>query len=214
MKFFIDTADMEEIRTANQKGWVDGVTTNPSLIAKTGRTQAEVIKDICSEVNGPISAEVISLEADKMYKEGLEAAKIHDNVVVKIPMCEDGLVAVRRFAADGIKTNVTLIFSPLQALCAAKAGASMVSPFVGRLDDISSDGMGLIEDIVSIFQVYQFSTEVLVASIRHPMHVLESARMGAHIATMPLKVMQQLVKHPLTDKGIEQFLKDAEKIPM
>lgn len=213
MKFFIDTADVEQIRHANDRGWVDGVTTNPSLIAKTGRTQAEVIKEICDIVDGPISAEVVSLEADKMYQEGLEAAKIHDNVVVKIPMCEDGLVAVRRFAADGIKTNVTLIFSPLQALCAAKAGASMVSPFVGRLDDISSDGMGLIDDISGIFTAYDFKTEILVASIRHPIHVLESARIGADIATMPLKVMEQLVKHPLTDKGIEQFLKDAEKIP-
>lgn len=213
MKFFIDTADMDQIREANRRGWVDGVTTNPTLIAKTGRTQEEVIRDICEEVNGPISAEVLSIEADKMYAEGLAAAKIHDNVVVKIPMCEDGLIAVRKFAADGIKTNVTLIFSPLQALCAAKAGASMVSPFVGRLDDIATDGMDLIGNIAEIFSAYEFKTEILVASIRHPIHVLESARMGANIATMPLKVMQQLVKHPLTDKGIEQFLIDAEKIP-
>ena len=213
MKFFIDTADINEIRAANKRGWVDGVTTNPTLIAKTGRPFAEVIKEICMEVKGPISAEVVSLQADKMFAEGLEAAKIHDNVVVKIPMCEEGLIAVRRFAAEGIKTNVTLIFSPLQALCAAKAGATMMSPFVGRLDDISYDGMGLIADIVTIFRTYAYETEILVASVRHPIHVLESAKMGADIATMPYKVMQQLVQHPLTDKGIEQFLKDAEKIP-
>ena len=188
MKFFIDTADIKDIRFANQRGWVDGVTTNPSLVAQTGKTHAEVIREICEEVNGPISAEVLSLEADKMFAEGIEVAKMHENVVVKIPMCEEGLVAVRRFTAEGIKTNVTLIFSPLQALCAAKAGAAMVSPFVGRLDDISSEGMGLIEDIVGIFRNYEISTEVLVASIRHPMHVLESARIGAHICTMPLRL--------------------------
>lgn len=213
MKFFIDTADIEEIRAANKRGWVDGVTTNPSLIAKTGRSNHEVIKEICREVNGPISAEVISLQADKMFSEGMELAKIHDNVVVKIPMCEEGLIAVRRFAAEGIKTNVTLIFSPLQALCAAKAGATMLSPFVGRLDDVAQDGMSLIEDIVGIFRTYSFKTEVLVASVRHPIHVLDSARIGADIVTIPYKVMQQLTHHPLTDKGIEQFLRDAEKIP-
>lgn len=213
MKFFIDTADIEQIKEANQKGWVDGVTTNPSLILQTGKSNAECIKEICQEVNGPISAEVFSLEADKMFKEGLELAKIHDNVVVKIPMCEDGLIAVRRFSAEGINTNVTLIFSPLQALLAAKAGATMCSPFVGRLDDISNDGMDLIEEIVHMFETYEFPTEVLVASVRHPMHVLASAQIGADIATMPLKVMKQLCNHPLTDKGIQQFLADAEKIP-
>lgn len=213
MKFFIDTADMNEIREANARGWVDGVTTNPTLIMKTGKSNAEMIREICKEVKGSVSAEVMSLEADKMYKEGLELAKIADNVTVKIPMCEDGLVAVRRFAADGIKTNVTLVFSPLQALLVAKAGASMVSPFVGRLDDISSNGMDLIGNIIELYQNYGFDTEVLVASIRHPIHVLEAGLMGADIATMPLKVMKQLVNHPLTTAGIQQFLKDAEAIP-
>jgi transaldolase len=213
VKFFIDTADMNDIREGNARGWVDGVTTNPTLILKTGKSNAEMIREICKEVKGPVSAEVMSIQADKMYAEGLQLAKIADNVVVKIPMCEDGLVAVRRFAADGIKTNVTLVFSPLQALLVAKAGASMVSPFVGRLDDISSNGMDLIGQIIELYQNYGFDTEVLVASIRHPIHVLESGLMGADIATMPLKVMKQLVNHPLTTAGIQQFLKDAEAIP-
>jgi transaldolase len=213
MKFFIDSADIQEIREANARGWVDGVTTNPTLIAKSGRKMNEVIKEICNEVPGPISAEVVSLQADQMYKEGLELAKIADNVVVKIPMCEEGLVAVRRFAADGIKTNVTLIFSPVQALLVAKAGASMVSPFVGRLDDISTNGMEIIGQIHQIFQNYAFETEILVASIRHPIHVLESALIGADIVTCPLKVMKQLTHHPLTDAGISAFLKDWEKVP-
>ncbi len=210
MKFFIDSADIKEIREANRRGWVDGVTTNPSLIAKTGCPHKEVIKDICSEVSGPISAEVISLDSDGMYKEGLELAKIHDNVVVKIPMCEEGLVAVRRLRSDNIATNVTLVFSPLQALMVAKAGAIMVSPFVGRLDDISTAGMELISQIQNIFQNYEFQTEILVASIRHPMHILEAAMIGADIVTIPYKVMKNLTKHPLTDKGIDQFLKDAQ----
>ena len=213
MKFFIDTADMNEIREANVRGWVDGVTTNPTLIAKTGRKMNDVILDICKEVRGPVSAEVISLTADKIYQEGLQLAKIHDNVVVKIPMCEEGLVAVRKFAADGIRTNVTLVFSPLQALLVAKAGASMVSPFVGRLDDISNEGMGLISQIKQIFENYSLKTEILVASVRHPIHVLESAMIGADIVTCPLKVMKQLVNHPLTDAGIQAFLKDWEKVP-
>ena len=212
MKFFIDTADIEEIKQANARGWVDGVTTNPTLVAKTGRSNKDVITDICSVVDGPISAEVISLEADKMYNEGLELAKIHDNVVVKIPMCEDGLIAVRRLGADNIPTNVTLVFSPLQALMVAKAGASMVSPFVGRLDDISTPGMELISQMQTIFQNYQLQTEILVASIRHPMHILESAMIGADIVTVPYKVMQGLSKHPLTDKGIAQFVKDSENL--
>lgn len=212
MKFFIDSADIEEIKEANKRGWVDGVTTNPSLVAKTGRTNKEVITDICAEVDGPISAEVISLDAEGMYKEGLELAKIHDNVVVKIPMCEDGLIAVRRLKADNIPTNVTLVFSPLQALMVAKAGAAMVSPFVGRLDDISTPGMELISQIQGIFQNYQLQTEILVASVRHPMHILESAMIGADIVTVPYKVMQGLTKHPLTDKGIEKFLQDAKTI--
>lgn len=213
MKFFIDTADIGEIREANARGWVDGVTTNPTLIAKTGRKFNDVIAEICREVKGPISAEVVSLEADKIYKEGLELAKIADNVVVKIPMCEEGLVAVRRFAADGIKTNVTLVFSPLQALLVAKAGASMVSPFVGRLDDISTDGMGLITNIRQIFDNYDFKTEILVASVRHPIHVLESALVAADIMTAPLKVLKMLCNHPLTESGIQSFLKDWEKVP-
>lgn len=213
MKFFIDTADINEIREANQRGWVDGVTTNPTLVAKTGRKMNDVILEICREVKGPISAEVISLQSDKMYAEGKELAKLHDNVVVKIPMCEEGLIAVRRFAADGIKTNVTLIFSPMQALLAAKAGASMVSPFVGRLDDISTSGMELITQIRQIFDNYDFKTEVLVASVRHPIHVYESAMVGADIVTCPLKVLKQLTNHPLTDAGIQAFLKDWEKVP-
>ncbi len=213
MKFFIDSADIAEIRAANARGWVDGVTTNPTLVAKTGKKMFEVIKEICLEVKGPISAEVVSLEAEKMYAEGLELAKIHDNVVVKIPMTEDGLIAVKRFAAQGIKTNVTLVFSPLQALLVAKAGASMVSPFVGRLDDISTEGMAVIEQIRGIYDNYNFKTEILVASIRHPIHVLESATIGADIVTCPFKVMQQLTRHPLTDAGIQAFLKDWEKVP-
>lgn len=210
MKFFIDSADIEEIKEANKRGWVDGVTTNPSLVAKTGRPHKQVIADICKEVTGPVSAEVISIEAEGMYKEGLELAKIADNVVVKIPMCEAGLIAVRRLKAEDIPTNVTLVFSPLQALMVAKAGAVMVSPFVGRLDDISSPGMELISQMQTIFQNYQLQTEILVASVRHPVHILESALIGADIVTIPYKVMQGLVNHPLTDKGIQQFLKDAQ----
>ncbi len=213
MKFFIDSADISEIREANARGWVDGVTTNPTLVAKTGKKMNDVIKEICMEVKGPVSAEVISLQADKIYAEGLQLAKIHDNVVVKIPMCEEGLVAVRKFAADGIKTNVTLVFSPLQALLVAKAGATLVSPFVGRLDDVSTNGMELISQIRQIYDNYGFETEILVASVRHPIHVLESALMAADIVTCPLKVMKMLCNHPLTDSGIQQFLKDWEKVP-
>jgi transaldolase len=213
VKFFIDSADISEIREANARGWVDGVTTNPTLVAKSGKKMKDVIKEICLEVKGPVSAEVISLQADKIYAEGLELAKIHDNVVVKIPMCEEGLVAVRKFAADGIKTNVTLVFSPLQALLVAKAGASLVSPFVGRLDDVSTNGMELIAQIRQIYDNYGFETEILVASVRHPIHVLESALMAADIVTCPLKVMKQFCNHPLTDSGIQQFLKDWEKVP-
>jgi len=213
MKFYIDSADIDEIRAANRKGWVDGVTTNPTLVAKTGRKNEDVIRDICKEVDGLISAEVVSTEAEAMIKEGYELAKIHDNVVVKIPMCEDGLVAVKRLASEGIKTNVTLVFSPIQALMVAKAGATLCSPFVGRLDDISTPGMGLIQQITQIYDNYNLDTQVLVASIRHPIHVLESALIGADIVTIPYKVMQGLVNHPLTDRGIEQFLKDAQKVP-
>ncbi|MCC7405151.1 MAG: fructose-6-phosphate aldolase [Bdellovibrionales bacterium] len=210
MKFYIDTALIEEIREANKRGLVDGVTTNPTLVAKTGKPHNQVIKEICQEVSGLVSAEVLSLEAEEMYREGLELAKIADNVVVKIPMTDQGLVAVRRLSSEGIKTNVTLVFSPVQALLVAKAGATLVSPFVGRLDDVSQDGMQLISQISQIYQNYGFDTEIIVASIRHPIHVLESALIGADIVTVPYKVIQQLTKHPLTDKGIEQFLKDAK----
>lgn len=213
MKFFIDSADIAEIKQAVSRGWADGVTTNPSLVAKTGRPFNDVLKEICQVVDGPISAEVVSLDAEGMLKEGRELAKIHDNIVVKIPMSEEGLVAVRRFAVERVKTNVTLVFSPVQALLCAKAGASMISPFVGRLDDVGATGMNIIGEIRQIFDNYEFSTEILVASVRHPIHVLESALIGADIATIPFKVMQQLCQHPLTDKGISQFLKDAEKIP-
>lgn len=213
MQFYIDSADIEEIRQANRRGWVDGVTTNPTLVAKTGRKHEDVIKDICHEVKGLVSAEVLSLKADEMVREGLQLAKIADNVVVKIPMCEDGLIAVRRLSSEGIKTNVTLVFSPLQALLVAKAGATLVSPFVGRLDDIANDGMELINQITQIFQNYDLSTQVLVASVRHPIHIMDSAMMGADIVTVPYKVLQQIVNHPLTDKGIAQFLKDAQNLP-
>lgn len=212
MKFFIDSADINEIKQANARGWVDGVTTNPSLIAAVGRPFREVIADICKEVGGPVSAEVLSVQAEEMYKEGKELAKIADNVVVKIPMTEDGLVAVRKLKAEGIKSNVTLVFSPLQALLVAKAGGAMVSPFVGRLDDISNTGMELIQQIHTIYQNYAFDTEILVASIRHNIHILDSAMIGADIVTVPFKVMQGMSQHPLTDKGLEKFLKDAQKI--
>lgn len=212
MKFFIDSADIKEIKHANERGWVDGVTTNPTLIAKSGRPFREVIKDICGVVTGPVSAEVLSTSSEDMYKEGRELAKIADNVVVKIPMTEEGLVVVRKFAAEEIKTNITLVFSPLQALLVAKAGGTMVSPFVGRLDDISTPGMELINQIRTIYNNYNFDTEILVASIRHNVHILDSALMGADIVTVPFKVMQGMLHHPLTDKGLEQFLKDSEKI--
>ncbi|NJL25254.1 MAG: fructose-6-phosphate aldolase [Calothrix sp. SM1_5_4] len=213
MQFYIDSADIEEIRQANRRGWVDGVTTNPTLVAKTGRRHEDVIKDICKEVSGLVSAEVLALDSEGMVREGMELAKIAGNVVVKIPMCEEGLIAVRRLSAEGIKTNVTLIFSPLQALLAAKAGATLASPFVGRLDDISNNGMELISQITQIYQNYAMDTQVLVASIRHPVHILESAMLGADVVTCPYKVLQQIVNHPLTDKGIAQFLKDAQNVP-
>ena len=211
MKFFIDTADVNEIKMANERGWVDGVTTNPTLIAKSGRDFHEVIKEICKITTGPVSAEVISLKADEMVKEGQILAKLADNVVVKVPMCEDGMIAVKKFTAMGIKTNVTLVFSVVQALLAAKAGASMVSPFVGRLDDIGTDGMQMVAEVVQMYQNYDFSTEVLVASVRSPMHIQHAAIMGADIATIPYKVMQQMTGHPLTSKGIEMFLADWNK---
>jgi transaldolase len=211
MKFFIDSADISEIKAAQMRGWVDGVTTNPSLVAKTGLPFFDVIKSICKEVQGPVSAEVIGLEAEQMVKEGMELVKIADNVVVKIPMTEDGMIAVKRLTAEGIKTNVTLVFSQMQALLAAKAGATMVSPFVGRLDDVGQNGMELISDIVQMYQNYDFSTEVLVASIRSPMHIQHAALIGADISTIPFKVMQQMTHHPLTDKGIKSFLEDWNK---
>jgi transaldolase len=213
MKFFIDSADVKEIRAAYDMGCVDGVTTNPSLIAKVGRTLPDVIKEICTIVDGPISAEVISLEADKMVSEGIELSKIHPNVVVKIPMTVDGMRAVKTLTSKGIRTNVTLCFSANQALLAAKAGATYISPFVGRLDDISQDGMGLIADICQIYKNYGFKTQVLVASIRNPIHLLQSAKLGADVATIPLSVIQQLAQHPLTDAGIKKFLADWEKVP-
>lgn len=213
MKFYIDSADIEEIKQANSMGLVDGVTTNPSLVAKTGRKHHDVIKDICAEIGGLVSAEVIALDADGMFTEGLELAKLADNVVVKIPMSDEGLVAVKRLTAEGIRTNVTLIFSPIQALLAAKAGATLASPFIGRLDDISSNGMDLISQIKQIYLNYGFKTEILAASIRHPIHILDAALIGADIVTVPFKVITNLTRHPLTDKGLEQFLKDAEKVP-
>lgn len=211
MKFFIDTADINEIKQANLRGWVDGVTTNPSLIAKNGRPFFEVIKEICSTVNGPVSAEVISLEADQMVREGIELSKLAPNIVVKIPMTENGMIAVKKLKSEGIKTNVTLVFSAMQAILAAKAGATMVSPFVGRLDDIGQEGMLLIQQIVSIYRNYNFDTEVLVASIRSPNHILQASEIGADICTIPYKVMQQMSHHPLTDKGIKLFLDDWNK---
>ncbi len=213
MKFFIDTADVKEIREAHALGLVDGVTTNPSLIAKSGRKFKDVIKEIVSIVDGPISAEVIALDAPGMIKEGKELAKIHKNIVVKLPMTPEGLKACKALSDKGIKTNVTLIFTAMQALLAAKAGATYVSPFVGRLDDISQDGMGIIEDIRTIFDNYGYMAEIIVASVRNPIHVLDSALIGADVATIPYSVMIQLAKHPLTDAGIEKFLKDWESVP-
>ncbi|MGD9009343.1 MAG: fructose-6-phosphate aldolase [Desulfobacteraceae bacterium] len=211
MKFFIDTANIAEIKEANAMGMVDGVTTNPSLIAKEGGDFKEIITEICSIVDGPISAEVISLETDGMVGEARDLAKIHDNITIKVPMTVDGLKATRQLASEGIKTNVTLVFSPLQALMAAKAGATFVSPFVGRLDDLSQEGMLLVEQIVEIYSNYAYDTEVIVASIRNPLHVLDAALVGADISTIPFNVLSKLAAHPLTDKGIQAFLDDWSK---
>ncbi len=211
MKFFIDTGITEEIKEAQKRGWVDGVTTNPSLVAKAGKTHEELIKEICEVVEGPVSAEVLSLEAEGMISEGLELAKLGQQVVVKIPMGDEGMIAVRELASKGIKTNVTLVFSALQALLAAKAGASFVSPFVGRLDDIGSTGMVLIEEIRTIYDNYGFDTEILVASVRHPQHILEAALIGADVVTVPYGVLAKLSRHPLTQSGLDQFMKDAQK---
>ncbi|MBK5280912.1 MAG: fructose-6-phosphate aldolase [Nitrospiraceae bacterium] len=210
MKFYLDTASVKEIQEAASWGLLDGVTTNPSLVAKEGRVFRDVLVEICNIVDGPISAEVVSIEADAMVKEGKELAKIHKNIVVKVPLIAEGLKATKRMAAEGIKVNVTLCFSPTQALLAAKAGAWCVSPFIGRLDDISSNGMELIRQILTIYRNYDFKTQVLVASVRHPQHVVEAALAGGHICTMPFSIFQQMVKHPLTDSGLKKFLADWE----
>jgi len=213
MKFFIDTANLEEIKKANDLGLLDGVTTNPTLIAREGRADfKELLKEICSIVEGPVNAEVVSLDAEGMIREARDLAKLADNIVVKIPLIEEGLKAVKALAAEDIKSNVTLCFSPVQALMAAKAGAAYISPFVGRLDDISYRGMDLVEQIVTIYENYGYDTEIIVASIRNPTHVLDAALMGADIATIPYKVMQQLIKHPLTDIGLSKFLEDWKKL--
>jgi transaldolase len=213
MKFFIDTANIEEIKNAWGLGVIDGVTTNPSLVSKEGKDPVALLREICSIVNGPVSAEAVTMTAEEMVREGKALARIHKNIVVKIPMIEEGLRAVKKLSGMGIKTNVTLVFSPSQALLAAKAGATYVSPFVGRLDDISHVGMGIVSDIMEIYENFMFNTEVIVASVRNPLHVVEAARMGAHIATIPYSVIIQLIKHPLTDIGIQKFLKDWEKVP-
>jgi transaldolase len=213
MKFFIDTANIEEIKEGLNLGMVDGVTTNPSLIAKEKKGFDVVVKDILKNVKGPVSLEVVSLEANAMFAEGKKLVQLGDNVVIKVPLCTEGLKATKMFAEAGIDVNQTLIFSPLQALMAAKAGARYVSPFVGRLDDIAHDGMDLVEQILTIYDNYGYETEVIVASIRHPRHVLDAALMGADIATIPFKVIAQLVQHPLTEKGIETFLEDWKKVP-
>lgn len=212
MKFFIDTANIEEIKSANDLGLLDGVTTNPSLVAKEGREFKELIKEICDIVDGPVSAEVVSTDMEGMIGEARDLAKIADNIAVKIPLIKEGLKAVKILSREGIQTNVTLCFSPLQALMAAKAGASYISPFVGRLDDISHRGMELVEQIVTIYGNYGYETEIIVASVRNPLHVLDAALMGADIVTTPYKVMEQFIKHPLTDIGLEKFLADWNKM--
>lgn len=214
MQFFLDSADINEIRQTNAMGLLDGITTNPSLVAKTGRLFKEVIRDIVAEVKGPVNLEVIGTATEGMVAEGRKLADIAPNVVVKLPLTEDGLKAVRALAKDNIKTNVTLCFSPTQALVAAKAGATYISPFIGRLDDIAFEGMELIEQIVTIYRNYQLPTKVLVASVRNPVHVRDAALCGAHVCTIPFTVMQQLIKHPLTDIGLEKFLKDWQKVPL
>jgi len=211
MKFFLDTGIIEEIKEAHSWGLIDGVTTNPTLIAKSGRTQADVIKEICAIIDGPISAEVIATDTVGMLKEARELTKIHDNVVIKLPLTADGISACHALSSDGIKTNVTLCFSANQALLAAKVGATYISPFIGRLDDLGQDGCQLIEEIRTIYDNYGFTTKILAASIRHPMHVRDVAMIGADVATMPYKAMEQLFHHPLTDRGLEQFLADHAK---
>ncbi|SHJ43047.1 fructose-6-phosphate aldolase [Propionispora hippei] len=213
MKLFIDTANVDEIRKASEMGVICGVTTNPSLIAKEGKVFEEVIKEIVTLVDGPISAEVIGLGADQMVKEAKELVKIHKNIVIKIPMTAEGLKAVKILSANNIKTNVTLIFSAAQALLAARAGATYVSPFLGRLDDIGDEGMRLIDEIAEIFAIHDIPTEIISASVRTQIHVIQAARRGAHIATVPYKVIAEMIKHPLTTAGIEKFLKDWESVP-
>ena len=213
MKLFIDTANINEIREANSLGIIDGVTTNPSLIAKEGKDFISVVKEICSIVDGPVSAEVISLKSGEMIKEAESLSRIHKNIVIKIPICGEGLKAAKILTGEGVKTNLTLCFSPMQALLAAKAGATYISPFIGRLDDISQVGMDLIRDIKIIFTNYTISTKIIVASIRNPVHVLDAAKIGADIATVPYNVLMSLIKHPLTDIGIERFLKDWQNVP-
>jgi transaldolase len=212
MKLFIDTANIDDIREANLLGVIDGVTTNPTLVSKEGKDFMSIIKEICQIVDGPISVEAVSTDSEGMLKEAREFAQVHANVVVKLPMTRDGLIATKQLATEGIRVNMTLVFSPSQALLAAKAGAAYVSPFVGRLDDISHWGMDLVEQIITIFDNYAFETEVIVASVRNPLHVVEAALLGADIATVPFKTILQLIKHPLTDRGIEQFLKDWKKV--
>ena len=212
MKFFLDTADIDEIRDLAATGLVDGVTTNPSLIAKSGRNFLDVVRDICSVINGPVSAEVAATEFNKMLKEGRKLASLASNVVVKVPLTPDGLKTCKALNQDGIKVNVTLCFSPAQAILAAKAGATFISPFIGRLDDVGTDGMQLIADICEIYSQYSdFSTEVLFASVRHPMHIVESARLGADVVTLPPSVLRQMFNHPLTDKGLAGFRADWKK---
>jgi transaldolase len=213
MKFFIDTANIAEIREAASLGVLDGVTTNPSLVAKEGKDFRTLLEEICAIVDGPISAEVVATDLDGMLKEGRELAQIHKNIVIKLPLIKDGLRAAKVFAQEGTRTNVTLCFSPNQALMAAKAGATYISPFIGRLDDISQSGMDLIQQIVTIYRNYGFPTQVLVASVRHPMHVVEAAMIGADVCTIPFKVIEQLIQHPLTTIGLEKFLADWNRRP-
>lgn len=212
MKFFIDSANINEIKEAASLGVLDGVTTNPSLVAKEGKDFRTLLTEICAIVDGPISAEVVSTDFDGMMKEGRELSKIHKNIVIKVPLIKEGLKAVKALKEEGIRTNVTLCFSPNQALMAAKAGAYFISPFIGRLDDISTSGMDLIRQIVTIYRNYNYTTEVLVASVRHPLHVVEAALIGAHVCTIPFKVIDQLIHHPLTDIGLERFLADWKKM--
>ncbi len=211
MKFFIDTGNVKEVREAQEMGILDGVTTNPSLVSKEGREFKSLLKEICSIVEGPVSAEVLSVEEKGMLAEGRDLAKIHKNIVVKLPTIPEGVKAAKKLVSEGIKVNMTLVFSPNQALIVAKVGATYVSPFIGRLDDISQEGMELIRQIVTIYRTYGFKTEILTASIRNPVHVVDAALAGAHIATMPFSVIQQLLKHPLTDVGLKKFLADWEK---